>query len=96
MGHHRIVCVRMEKPASPQRDSDILAVGLAGNTQLYPVEQVAGWIESKEHSFYTTNAAGQHPRATEVCPCKQTTRKHIRSVPDQWTDNNLESQPDCK
>jgi hypothetical protein len=85
----------MENPAVSRRDSDILAVGLADGKR-YPVEQVAGWIERREHSFYTTNQYGQHERETEVCPCRQTTRKHIRSVPDRWTDNNLESQPECR
>ena len=85
----------MDDPSAPRSHARIVSVGIRGQADRYDVESVARWIRSGEHSFYTTNTRGEHPRMTEVCPCANRTRPHIRSVPDAHTDNNLESQPGC-
>ena len=95
MGQYHVKCVEMENPAQSRSHSNIRRVGLGG-PERYTVEQVAMWIERREHSFYTTNPNGQFPREVEVCPCGQSARKHIRSKPDDRADNNLEAQPECR
>ncbi len=90
MGRYRISNVRLDNPQVPLTHTNIQAVGVEGVRYQYPVEQVAEWIETGAHSFYTTSQSGQHLRETEVCRCGQKSNKHIRSAPDVRADNSLE------
>lgn len=93
MGTYEITCVVMEGPTADRDHTNIAKVGVGD--ERYTVGRVARWIDNGEHEFYTTNAQGRHQRPVITCDCNGRSGKHIRSAPDDRTDNNLESQPDC-
>lgn len=82
----------MEDPNKPREHTNIAEVGVGDKR--YTVRQIVGFIDNGEE-FYTTNKNGRYPRDVITCECGGKGSRHIRSAPDDRTDNNLESQRDC-
>lgn len=88
MADYEITCISRDGP-DPDRRID--AVGFAGN--IYPIDQVIGFIQRREHRFWVRSTPDsvwvgvrQHPTSG---------RYYLATEPDGKPLNNLASLPEC-
>ncbi len=86
MSRYQITRTRKDGPDADRR---IDAVEFA--SQVYWTDSVINWIESGEHSFYTSYAG----RIADVYVRLRNGRKYLTTSADGYGQNNLLLLPDC-
>ena len=92
MANYQVICItKRGGHNNPHERISHLGITTTQGWQGVTEEQVIGWIESRQHSFYVLR--GNQPVAVVVAI--HNGRKYLKTVADGYAPNNLLALPDC-
>lgn len=96
MASYQIVCTEQVPHYLSSAHARIVAVGIqnGGQTERLTVEQVIAAMD-RGHYFYTVGEHSGKKIYVEQYYCSDCGRTHIRTRPDDFLDNNLDSIDRC-
>lgn len=88
MGRYRITHTRKDGADADRRIDAVMVDG-----RVYPIDDVIGWINRREHSFYVEVQGRTVDVITDQHP--QSRRWYLTTIGDGFPPNNLLSLPPC-
>lgn len=92
MAQYQVVCItKRGGHCNPNERISSLGITTAGGTSVHTQEQVIGWIESGQHSFYVSRPGG----SVWVVVASRNGRQYLKTAADGTEPNNLLALSAC-